>query len=73
MGQAVYGAIVAADLTQAQAAEAAGMALNTLSRRINGHLPFTWPEVARLAGVTGLTISELVASAERIYGRTDAA
>lgn len=73
MGQAVRGAIAQAGLTQALTAEAADMALNTLSRRINGSIPFTWPELARLAEVTGLNTSDLIASAERILNREDAA
>lgn len=73
MGQAVQGAIAQAGLTQALTAEATGMALNTLSRRINGHLPFTWPELVGIAKVTDLSISDLVASAERIHNREDAA
>lgn len=73
MGQAVRGAIAQADLTQAQAADKIGVALNTFSRRVNGLLPFTWPEIARVAEVTGLSVSELVADAERIYERKSAA
>lgn len=45
------------------------MALNTLSRRVNGLLPFTWPELVKVAGVTGVTCAELVTSAQRIHDR----
>lgn len=69
IGIAVRAAIVEAGLTQAQFAEKSGMALNTLSRRINGVLPFTWPEIAKVSDITGVAISELVASAERIANR----
>lgn len=73
MGQAAIGAIALAGLTQAQAADKIGVALNTFSRRVNGHLPFSWPEIVRLAEATDMTVSELVANAERIFNRTDAA
>lgn len=69
IGQAVRGAIAQADLTQAEAAERTGIAPNTLSRRINGLLPFTWTEIVRIADVTGVTATELAASATRIAER----
>lgn len=69
MGQAVRGAIATAGLTQAEAAERIDMALNTLSRRINGALPFTWPELVRIARTTDVACSDLVAAAERIVSR----
>lgn len=69
IGHAVRGAIAQAGLTQAQAADKTGMALNTLSRRINGLLPFTWPEIARVSQITGVSLGEIVAAAERIYAR----
>lgn len=69
IGAAVRGAIAAASLTQAEAAARAGMALNTFSRRVNGLLPFTWPEIARIADVTGVTVLELATNADRIAKR----
>lgn len=69
MGQAVRGAIAQAGLTQAEAAERAAMALNTFSRRVNGLLPFTWPELVRIAAITDVTCSDLVANAVRIAER----
>lgn len=69
IGQAVRGAIAQAGLTQAEAAGRLGMALNTLSRRVNGLLPFTWPELVKVAEVTGVTCAELVMSAQRIHER----
>lgn len=56
-------------MTQAEIAERAPIALNTLSRRINGLLPFTWPEVVRIAEVTGTTASELADTATRLARR----
>lgn len=73
IGSAVRGALAAAGFTQAEAAEGVGVALNTFSRRINGLLPFTWPEIVRVAALTGTTPSELAAQAERIASRGDAA
>ncbi len=70
IGQAVRGAIAQAGMTQAETAMKSGMALNTLSRRINGILPFTWPELVAISAVTGVTCSELAANAERIAART---
>lgn len=66
IGAAVRGAIAQAGLSQAEASERTGIALNTLSRRVNGLLPFTWPEIVRIANVTGTTASELASIAERL-------
>lgn len=73
IGAAVRGAIASAELTQAEAAEGIGVAVNTFSRRINGLLPFTWPELVRVAALTGVPVTELAASAERIANRDTAA
>lgn len=69
MGQAVRGAIAQAGLTLAETAPRTDMALNTLSRRVNGSLPFTWPEIVQIAEITGLTATELATSAARIADR----
>lgn len=74
VGLAVRGAIAQAGLTQEEAAPRVGIPLSTLSRRINGLIPFTFPELVRVAAVTGVTLAELVSSAERIAAsRMDAA
>lgn len=73
MGQAVRGAIAQADLTLAETAPQTTMHLNTLSRRVNGISAFTWPEIVQIADVTGVTPSELVASACRIAERREPA
>lgn len=70
MGQVVRGALAQAGLTQTAAAPLLDLSLITLSRRINGALPFTWPELVRVADITDLTVSELVAGAERILNKT---
>lgn len=72
IGQAVRGAIAQADLTLAATAEQVNIAVNTFSRRINGLLPFTWPELVRVSAATGVPCSEIVASAERIKAREPA-
>lgn len=71
IGAAIRGAIAQAGLTQAEAAQRSGIALNTLSRRINGLLPFSWPEVVALAKVTNTTAPELAATAARLAAQQD--
>lgn len=66
IGRAARAALAGAGYTQEQAAPELGMSLQTLSRRINGNLPFTWPELARLAVLTGTTLTQLAEHAERI-------
>lgn len=62
-------AIVEAGLSIIETAPLAGMTVNTLSRRVNGTIPFTWPEIVRISSVTGVSCTEIVASAERIAER----
>lgn len=69
MGAAVRGVLAAAGLSLAGAAVDLGMGVNTLSRRVNGSLPFTWPEIARIAELTRTPCSEIVATAERLLNR----
>lgn len=73
IGAAVRGAIAQAGLTQAEAAAKIGLSLNTFSRRINGALPFTWPELVRVADAAGVKVSDLATTAERIAARGTAA
>jgi transcriptional regulator with XRE-family HTH domain len=73
MGAAVRGAFAQANITQAEAAGPVGISLQSLSRRVNGLLPFTWTELVRIAELTGVSVSDLVASAERISGRSGSA
>lgn len=72
VGAAVRGAIAQAGLSQAETADLVKMSLNSLSRRINGNLPFTWPEMVRIGKATGTTAAELATTAERL-ARTKAA
>lgn len=73
IGQAARGAVAEADMTQDEVARAIGLSLSSLSRRLNGQLPFTYPELVRLADTTGVTVGDLVARAERILGQDLAA
>lgn len=73
IGQAVKGAIVQADLSQERLAAGMGLSINSTSRRLNGHLPFTYPELRAVAALTGVPVSELIAIAERIEMREPAA
>jgi plasmid maintenance system antidote protein VapI len=73
MGRAVRGAIVQAGLNNEQAAELAGFSTRTLSRRINGDLPFTWPEIVSLADVLDTTALELATVAERLAAKKEPA
>lgn len=69
IGRAVRGAIAAAGFTLAEAAEESGINLTTLSRRVNGSLPFTFPELVSLATICGIRVSDLALTAERIAER----
>lgn len=66
IGLAARTHLTAAGLTLTQYAENAPMPRNSLSRRVNGLIPFTWPEIARLAEVTGSSIADIAATAEGI-------
>jgi hypothetical protein len=66
MGNAVRGVLASAGYSIATAAPELGMGVNTLSRRVNGLLPFTWPEIARVANLTRTPTVEIVATADRL-------
>ena len=70
IGRAVRGAIATAGLTVTEAAEQTRIPFRTLSRRVNGTLPFTFPELVRVAEVCGTRVSDLAAAAERIIERS---
>ena len=72
IGRAARGAIATAGLSLAEAAAATGITLSTMSRRVNGTLPFTFPELVRLAGACGVRVSDIAASAERILDKAAA-
>lgn len=35
-----------------------------MSRRINGHIPFTWPELVRIAEALDIDVSDILAEAQ---------
>lgn len=67
IGKAARGALAAAGKNIRSAAPLLDMSTNSLSRRINGTLPFTWPELVKVSELTGTPIHELAATAERIF------
>lgn len=69
IGQAVKTALAEADMTQHEASATTGIAYASLSRRLNGAIPFTFPELIHVARVTGVPLSGLIESAERIIAR----
>ncbi len=68
--RAVRCAIRAAGMTHDQVAEQPGIALNTLSPRVNDSIPFAWVEPVTIAGVTGTAVSDIAVSAVRIASDT---
>ena len=69
----VEAARVAAKVTQRDLAEATGIPLVTLNRRLTGQgKPFTFAEVASIATALGTTITEIALRAERNVGRVAA-
>lgn len=71
IGRAVRAALVAARFSLAEASERTGINLTTLSRRVNGTLPFTFPELARIAELCDIRVSDLALAAERIAAQSD--
>jgi hypothetical protein len=66
IGRAVRGAIATAGLSLAEVSERTGITLTTLSRRVNGTIPFTFPELVCVAKVCGVRASDLAIAAERV-------
>lgn len=60
VGELVKAAIIAAERTKTWTARKAGIARNTFSRKLNGHVDFTVPELARIAKVLGIAPSTLL-------------
>jgi len=58
--------------TQREIAEASGLPLVTLNRKLSGHRPFTMTELAAVAEVLGTTVTDIVLRAEREQARTAA-
>jgi len=66
IGRAVKAATAHAGRTQAELSTEADIGLNSLSRRLNGHVPFTFPELVRVCHVLGIPLADLTERAERI-------
>jgi transcriptional regulator with XRE-family HTH domain len=63
ISRVVSAALNAAGITQRAAANAAGMSLNTLNRRLTGKSAFLVTELPPLASLLGVPVSDLVAAA----------
>jgi len=59
----VSAALSSAGIAQRDAATQTGIPLTTLSRRLTGNSPFTIVELDLIAGILGVTVSELIAKA----------
>lgn len=69
IGRAVKGAITTAGLTLLDVSERTGITTPTLSRRVNGSLPFTFPELCQIAELCGIRASDLAVAAERVISK----
>jgi hypothetical protein len=73
IGRVVRGAIATAGLTYESYVEIdTDMSVSTLSRRINGAIPFTYPELVRVAEILDVPLSSLIAAAEHAAKRSAA-
>ena len=59
----VSAALTTAGIPQRDAASRTGIPLTTLSRRLTGNSPFTIVELDLIAGILGVTVSDLIAQA----------
>jgi hypothetical protein len=66
VGRAVRGAIAATTLSRADVAEAMGISLRSMHRRILGELPFTVTELMTISKLCDVSLAELLARVERI-------
>lgn len=66
VARAVSDALRAAGVSQRDAAERSGIPLTTLSRRLTGASPLLYTELVALAGLAGVTVTELAAEVERV-------
>lgn len=73
IGLVVASVIREADLTLKEFGQQAGIPHVTLSRRINGHVPFTWPELVKVSDVTGVSLAEIADRAQRLTGLRESA
>lgn len=66
IGLAVHSIIREAGLSLKAFRERSGIPHVTLSRRINGHLCFTFAELVQVAEITGTSVAEIAERAERL-------
>ena len=59
-GRRVAGQLVEHDRTQEDAARVLGLSQAAVNRRLKGHVPFTTPELARIALWLGVPFSDLL-------------
>lgn len=64
-GRSVKGVAAVRAVDLGDLAERIGIARNSMSRRINGHIPFTWPEMFLVAEALGMEPSEILDAAQR--------
>ena len=64
ISRAIAAALTEAGISLRSAADTTGIPVATLSRRLNGTTPFTTTELARMASVLGVAVSDLVSGAE---------
>lgn len=73
IGRTVRSSVGRSDLNLAETAELIGVSERSMSRRVNGDTPFTWPELYRLAEVLKIDLAELLEDAEREVAKIEAA
>ena len=64
IARTVSAALTAAGIAQRDAAARTGIPLSTLSRRLTGNSPFLVTELELLAGLVGVTVSDLITAAQ---------
>ena len=60
------GAIAEKQRTTIEIAEAIGISRQNLSKKLNGHLPFTYDELVKASAELGLPMIELVRRAQQL-------
>lgn len=69
IGRAVLAAMAAAGLSQTAVTKGAGITSSTFARRVRGIVPFTFPELVRIAALCGVKVSDIALAAEHIAAR----
>ena len=71
MAEAIATALREAGVSQRHAADATGIPMTTLSRRLTGKSPLLATDLAALAALAGTTISAIASRAEATLAATD--